>query len=348
MSNIDEKLTQFVEFTGCSTKVARDILEGCQWDVQKAIDFFFGADTPNIPSNPTPKSPSHQSPNLNNQKTITKSPNTIPPTIHPIPKPQPNKTYNLSPNIKHNESTDEPEKLILSGTHEKFNEFRLDAKEKNRWLLVLLTEKPLPISILKQVDLRDFTNTRFVPLEINREEVDGQWFTNAYNVKKYPYYAILDPTTTELVGHYEGKMTSTQRHLFLKEFLHNHPEKGLPIEYEMTDLYNYTLGSSDQSSSSTSESEEVSNGKDDENENTDPGPIVKVMIQLSNGKKTKLEIGENEKIKVLYKKVGSLIKKSIESFKLVVPYPITELNDMSKTILDMKLKNSMIRVEDVI
>ena len=340
MTNIDEKLSQFIDFTGCPSETARDILEGCQWDVQKATNFYFGIESNDTPLKTPPKTPP-QTTNLLNKKT-------------PSPKPPMsniNKQLNLSPLTIHTEPKEKHDKLILSGSHEKFNEYRLDAQDKNRWLLILLTNKPLNISILKQVDLRDFTNTRYVPLEINREESDGQWFSNAYNVKTFPFYAILDPVTTELLDKHEGEMTSLQRQLFLKEFLNKHPEKGRSIDFEMTDLYNYTLGSTSEASSSESDSDvqtgQSQNDENKEDESIDPGPIVKVMIQLENNKRTKIEIGENEKIRSLYKKVASLMKKNMESFKLVVPYPTMELTDMSQTIQEAKLKNSMVHVEDI-
>lgn len=353
MTSTDEKLSQFIELTGTTVHVARDILEACQWDIERATNFFYGVDPPNelpnqTPAAPPPPPPKSPNSNLNTQKAKT-------PSNSPSSKLPPNK-LNLSPHVVHTESQEKPEKLILSGTHEKFNEYRLDAQDKNRWLLVLLTEKPLVTTVLKQVDLRDFTNTRYVPLEINREETDGQWFSNTYNAKELPFYAIIDPMTTELLDKHEGKMTSYQRQLFLKEFLNKHPEKGRSIDDEMTSLYNYTLESSSSEKSSSSDESEKNNEPEknekeekEEPENKeaeDPGPIVKIMIQYSN-KRTKIEIGENEKIKVLYKKVGSLLKKNIESFKLVIPYPNTDLTDLSKTILEMKLKNSMVRVEDV-
>ena len=339
MNEIDEKLTQFIEFTGCSVNEAREILEQSNWDVTKATNFFFGIDAEDQPNlNPRPPvqpvSPSNKLKDPSPK--ITKT------------TPQIYKQVKSPPHIENKEPKEKPEKLILSGTHEKFNVFRLEAKDKNRWLLVLLTSKPLITSVLKSVELRDFINTRYVPLEISREESDGQWFSNAYDVKNYPFYAIIDPATTELFDKHEGEMTSLERQIFLRDFLDKHPEKGRSIDLEVTDLYKFTLDSSSDKSSTNSESDNEENKDDNvtdkENENNDPGPIVKVMIQMSNNKRAKIDIGENETIKILYKKVSSLIKKSVESFKLIVPYTTAEINDISNTISEMKIKKSLVSV----
>ncbi|OHT05180.1 hypothetical protein TRFO_27196 [Tritrichomonas foetus] len=321
----DAIITQFVELTGCSTDVATDILFGCQWDIENAINMYFSnykfstqpvtSHNPGIPS--LPKKSSADAP-LSQQRFFS---NNIPPPKKEV----------------------EQERLILTGNHEKFNEYRLIANDKRRWMLILLSKRPLIQSILGDSRLRDYTNTRYVPLEISLEESDGQWFKSTFKVFDYPCYAIIDPENMECVQRYEGEMKFQEITQFLKTFLQEHPEKGLPIDIDMVDMYNYTLQIFT-SSSDSSDMDVDDDGASKLEQRSDPGTIISIMVQLPNQKRTKIEIGENEKVNSLYKKVASLANIDAGTFKLTIPFPLTELDDKSKTVGEMKLKNAMIVV----
>ncbi|KAH0786326.1 UBX domain-containing protein 7 [Histomonas meleagridis] len=232
------------------------------------------------------------------------------------------------------------EEMILAGKNPKFVEIRKQAQERKRWIAVYLTDKPLKTSVLKHVRLYDMMNCRFVGLEISREEQDGRWFSFTYNVTKTPFLAVIEPTTTECIESIICPLNESEIFNFLYQFLVSHPQYGLPIDVELGQLE----AEIDESDSQESNSQ---NPNPEENvETEDVGSPVSVMVQMPNGKRCKLEIGENSKIKLLYQKVSSLIEKKPGTFKLFL-MPFTELSDQNKTVAEVGCKRSLVRVEEI-
>lgn len=315
MTSQEANIRQLVEIVNCDPDIARDTLIQCGLDLNRAIDILC--------SSPVRMSTTKASP--------------------PKPKLKLDK-YPMIPEKK-------TEKFIAA-TNAEFQQARTEAQDKGRWIVVLLTEKPLPITKLKDPSLKDFTNIRFVPLEINREQSVGQWFYSIYQVHALPYYAIIDPDTKECLDHIHGHLTSSKIADFLKSFLNDHPEKGGLLE---EDLNNFMDSSDSISSSSESDSDSPietndsssnvhsKNNANSEIENEVPaenGNLATVLIQLPNRKKMTIEIGENSTLLSLYKKVASLLNYKLDEFALFIPFPQEQLIEKSKTISELKLNKS--------
>ena len=293
MSDRDEKVAQLVEMTSCALETAIDVLNACDWSLERAVEFLIPGSAPAPPPKP-PKIPAPQ------------------PKYKPTP-PSPPK-----------------EKNITSGTCERFQEQREAAQAKGRWLLVHLTEKPERRSVLADPSLRDFFALRFVGLSLNREEPDGWWFYNTYQIAMVPAFAAIDPETGECMRLLQGDMQAKILYTWMYQFLLDFPQKGLPIELEQVGGV-----------TSSSESSEV----EPESEEVDEGELVTLMVQLPNGKRAKVEIGEAAKVGALYAKVAALLEKKPESFKLSVPF--TDLDDKEKKISEANCVKTLIRVVEL-
>lgn len=297
MADHDEMISNFIEFAQCSAEVASDLLAASNWDFNRAIEFFFGS---------------------------TKE----------QPKMQPQPPPPMKPKKPMNEERPPQERLILAGTNERFQEARKMGTDRNRWLIVFLTEEELPLSVLRCDQLRDFMSCRYIPLEISRDKTDGQWFYHTYQIREVPVFCIIDPLTGELLDKRLGPMSNKDLIIWLRQFLFDHPSKGFPIDIEISRL---------EKDDNETEDEELEETQSEESE--DVGQMIGIMLQMPNGKRTKIEIGENQSVHALQKKVALLTDKKIDEFKLVLA-PFVELDDPSKQMKDLNAKNSLIRVLD--
>ena len=291
MSDRDEKVAQLVEMTGCALDTAVDVLNACGWSLENAVEFLI--------------------------------PGAAPPPAPKIPKISP-------PPSKQKQSPPSPPKEtnVIGGTCEKFQEQRAAAQAKERWLLVHLTEKPERRSILADPSLRDFFALRFVGLSLNREEPDGWWFYNTYQISVVPCFAGIDPETGECMRKFGGDMYPKVLYTWMYQFLIDFPQKGLPIELEQVGGL----------SSSSESSEEEDSAVEDE------GNPVTLLVQLPDGKRSKIEVGDESCVKVLYSKVAALMGRKPDSFKLSVLF--AKLTDMDQKISEAGCLKALIRVVD--
>lgn len=241
---------------------------------------------------------------------------------------------NRSPGKKQNEK------------NSKFNMLRKEALEKQRWMVIYLTEKEIQVSVLKNIGLRDLMNCRFLGLELNKEESDGLMFYNFYGVRKTPYLCVIDPETKERVDEMITDFRIEKIYSFLRQFLIDNPKHGLPIDIEL-DKFEQEIGFSSSQDDSCDDESEQNNEKDVEQKNEEEfGDKVTLMIQIPNGKRFKLEIGQDSKISLLYSKISALLKKDSSEFKLF-KMPFTELSDKDKKLSEMNCKNCLIRVDEI-
>jgi hypothetical protein len=124
---------------------------------------------------------------------------------------------------------------------------------------------------------------------------------------------------------------------WLDSFLRAHPEKGSSV-FQFQAEFELSSGGR-------------ANESDDD---SDPGELVSVMLEFPAEKgqavkRVRVEIGSNEKVKMLYKKAGALIDKRMGEFKLVFHAPgrLVELGDQTEKIGDVKCANCLLRVVHV-
>jgi hypothetical protein len=150
-------------------------------------------------------------------------------------------------------------------------------------------------------------------------------------------YCILDPETGEVldkrVPRAKGASDTDDLLKWLDNFLRDHPEKGSIVQL--------------QAELDVSNSEHVEESDD----GSDPGEPVPVMLEFPGEKgqgvkRVKVEVGNNEKVRVLYKKVQSLVNKRPNEFKLAfhATGKLVELADQSQRIEDVKCANCLLRV----
>lgn len=299
---MEELVLQLTEISGVPVDTARDILENVDWDLQRAIDLILQDTIPEpAPKITTPK----RSPPV--KKVNTK-------VIQSPPK----------------------EKLVTAGTNERFAAMRNQADERNKWMLVVLTKKHQMMPIFRELAVRDYMNMRFVGLDLDMEESDGQWFYHTYSIERVPVFAVIDPVTSECKRMFYGDMTPIELYKWLDQFVKDFPEKGgqwIVLEDLTPEI---SSSSSDTSDSDTAE-EEV---------REEPAVMLTFMVEYPNGKRSRLEIGDNEKVKNLYKKIGQVMERNPNTFKLTVVMG-SDLDDQTKVLKELNCNRALIRVIDV-
>lgn len=254
-----------------------------------------------------------------------------------IPQEQPVvSTPKISPPIKPSQKTrqsPQKEKLVTAGNNDKFVAARKLAQEKRRWMLIYLSEKCHLMPTFNSDVVRDYMTLRFEKLALDKEDADGQWFYHNYSVKSVPLFAAIDPETGESKRLYYGEMSPVDLYKWLEQFLKDFPEKGGPI------FLADPIVEQSSSSESESESEEI------EEEQEDPGATLVLMVQFSDGRRTKMEIGENETVKKLYKKVADLRERKPDSFTLALPFG--DMNDQTKKMKELNCNRALVRVVDL-
>lgn len=305
--NRDDLISQFVSITNSTIGAAADILRAAKWDLDQAINFYYEGGSAQSYAAPTVV---HEQSHSSERAT------------------SPKKSSDKSP---------------------KFNKLRSDALEKRRWMVIYLAQKDAGVPILSNIRLRDLMNCRFLGLELSREESDGMMFFNFYNVRTMPYLCVIDPETKERVGEMCTVISIEKIYNFLRQFLIDHPKYGLPIDVELS-RFEQEIDLSSSRDESSEENEEADEKKDGdsakEKEEEESGEKISLMVQMPNGKKFKLEIGQDSKISLLYSKISALLKKNTSEFKLF-KMPFTELSDMEKKLSEMGCKNCLIRVDEI-
>lgn len=289
---------------------AADILSNVNWDLNLAKDAYlslYGL-APSKPQEPPKDSPK---PQLKTKKVIEK---------------------------EKEKQKEEEFKYVLAETNDKFTEQRNIAQQKQRWLLVYVTptnlkgENPLQATGY----IRDYMNCRFVGFVTSLEEPDGKWVTNAYQIRDHPIYIIIDPVTTEKM---DSTKVTNQKDLaaFLRAFLIKNDKYGMPIDLivQRMEMEDYD---------ETDEDEIEEKVQPNLKPVTDPGKIVTIMVQAPDGKKSKLDIGENELINTLYSQISVLLNLDVNQFSLELPFPPTSISDRSKAVKDYNLKSSLVKV----
>ena len=233
------------------------------------------------------------------------------------------------------------EKLILFDKNIKFMNSRQEALHLQRKCLLVsiypFNDKDIPpLPDFNKEDIFSTIRPRFHYLSLDFYEPDGKWFFKAYNIKKKISFAIIDPETSECNLIIDGPIVSKILNEKLRQFLIENSQKyGLPFDIDL-DLSFINLTDSI-SSSSTSTDEEII-------EKIDEGEIITFIIQFPNGKRIKIEIGENLNINSLYQKVSILAEMDKSLFNLEISFPKIELNDLNKKIKDYPLKKSLIHL----
>jgi hypothetical protein len=222
------------------------------------------------------------------------------------------------------------EKLILATQSSVFQGARDEAVARKRWLIVYISQKPAASSVLKSASLRDFLSLTFHGLDVNMEDLHGRYCATTYGITDFPCILILDPLTGECLTRYEGRMFERDLYGLMHQFLEDHPDLGGPIEEQMR---KYEHPSPEPSISSENEEEPP----------VDTGNIINVGVQMPDGKRTRLAIGELEKVRGLCQKIGTLIEKKPGTFKLFLG--ITQLTDMDITLAELKCDKALVRVQ---
>lgn len=286
----DEKLVQFMAITGLDAGPATEILEAYNYDVDKATEFYLGD---NAKPNPPP---------MTSRNNVQGRP--------PIREKKP-----TTPDI------------IMPEKGERFAKAREQGRTKNRWLCVYVSESPISPSPLASTWIRDLMNMNFLGLEITLEEPDGRWFVSNYGAKDLPIIAIIDPETGEMMETRPGFLADQGLAKYLKDFLRQHSQKGVPIEDELDSLIQYEL-------QEDSESDEPE----------DEGPKISFVLLLPNGKRNKLEIGQNLGLDKLLNVVSRATGHAVGSFRLERTTSRETLDDLHKKIADLDIKNSAVRL----
>lgn len=291
---------------------AADILSNVGWDISQAKDAYMSL----YGITPTKQDP--------------------PPP--PVETPRP--TFKSKKVVEKEKEKEEEFKYVLAETNDKFTERRNLAQTRGRWLVVYVSQ-----TTTKDFDpfkpegyIRDYMNTRFVGFVTSLEEPDGKWVTNAYQIRDLPIYLFIDPVTTEKVDLTKaGNQKDLSR--FMRSFLIKNSKYGLPIDMivERMEMEEFEM---------EEDEEEVVKPSAPKNlpPPADPGKITTQMIQTPDGKKCRIEIGENEYINTLYEKVSLLVSLNTDQFRLDLVLPPQQISDKTKTIKDYNLRNSLIKV----
>jgi hypothetical protein len=306
----DGLISQLIELTGCEADIARDVLEATDWDLSAALPILEKgprASPPHPPARPPPES----------AKVKPK------PARKPRPPPKP-------------PAAPPPETLQIPGTNAKFQDARADARERHRWLFVSIDSTPQAAgSVVAATRLRDFFTLNFKLFQCSTADTDGRWFASAYSIPDVPCFTIIEPVTGEVVDQRAQRMTVDMLFKWFEAFLVEHPEKGQSITQQME--FCEIESSADEAPAEEEEAE-------------DGGTSVGIMVAFPEPNSTKfkrvrIEIGENEKVRNLYRKVEALIQKKAGDFKLVMTLGKTvEMTDQTKRIAEMGCAGALVRV----
>ena len=307
MNNKDQILSEFLSSVRCDIDVARSILDGTNWNLVKAIDMMFST------------------------KVIEHS---------AIPKKKEEKIAIIEP--------EKPkEKLVLFQSNKKFEEARKEAnKSGSRGKCLLLTinssnKDDIMMPSVKRESIFVHLVPRFHFLDLDKDESDAQWFIQAYKVPRVPCIALIDPETSECHMTICRSILSSKLYESLRQFLiKNESKYGLPLDMEIDRFCVNSL-------SSESDSDDIIDKKDHQEEKTiedavDPGKLINIMILLPNGKREKIQIGDNLRILSLYNQASIISGMTPNVFELSISVPLTKLVDMKKKISDFPLKGSQV------
>jgi hypothetical protein len=305
----DGLISQLIELTGCEADVARDVLEAANWDLSAALPILEKSPRTNPPPRPLP------------DRTKPKPKPKIPtkpkrPTKPPVAPP--------------------PETLQIPGTNAKFQEARANALERHHWLFVSIDSTAQgAASVVTATRLRDFFTLNFKLFQCSSADTDGRWFASTYSIPDFPCFTIIEPVTGEVVDQRARRMTVDMLFRWFEEFLAQHPEKGQSItqQMELCDIES----SADEPAA-------------EEEDTQDAGKPVSIMVAFPETSSTRLkrvriEIGENEKVRNLYRKVEALLEKKAGEFKLVMTLDKTvEITDQTKRIAEIGCAGALVRV----
>ena len=315
-------------------KVGEDLLIDCDWDLERAkknVEYLLFPETQISDPTTTKKEEPHY---------ISDDDEEIPQFIK--------------------EKVDMPQKILNLITR---------SKERKKWLLILLFQKEQNPDWINDESLKKVLLSRFEYLITSMERSESQFLVTAYDldVSDSPAYVILDPN--DLIHFKKGNIKGNQNEFanFLNDYLFINTKYGLPITINSYNNYNNnteesnnnsssipsrlhsnqsqnSLSSSPSDSDSAIELEDDENSSNETNSSNDKGEIITIALQTLDRKKCQIEIGENEKISALYKKVSQLIGADENTFSLQISIPLKELSNKNSTIKEENLKNAFLRV----
>jgi hypothetical protein len=219
--------------------------------------------------------------------------------------------------------------IDVSSTSSKFRSARSRAERARRWLLVYLTEVPLGLhSVVNSPVVKDLIATHFVKFECSFFDPEGEWFVQNYGIQSAPCFTIIDPTTGETTAQQEVAMDPTMLYDWLRDYVADRTPAPVPAK----------------------EAPEVGSAEKKEEEVENKGKTVNITVEFPGDNATKMrrvrvEIGENERVGTMYKKVASLIGRKDSDFKLVLALAnLTEMTDRKKTVAEMDCAKTLVRV----
>jgi hypothetical protein len=313
----DGLISHLIEITGCETDVAHDILEGADWNLSAAVSYLRdepGGVRPAV--NPEPVFEADASPRTQSGP--------------------PRRGKSRSPTVVSQIPSRSEGEVDVPGTNAKFRRARARARARaqggHRWLLVYLTEIPLGRhSVLNSPAVKELIARHFVKLECSLMDPDGEWFSRNYVIPSAPCFTIIDPTTGETTAQREVAMDPPLLCNWLASYIADRrPHRDVPEPAKPAE-----------------EAVEVSDGDEDVE---DKGNPVSITVEFpgdtaTSMKRVRVDIGENERVGILYRKVASLIGRKDGNFKLVLALAnVTEMTDRKKTIAEMDCAKALVRV----
>ena len=324
MDNETKLITLLSEFP-IIRRVGEDILIDCDWDLERARKNTQNLFSPHSPNNGEP---------------------------HYISDDD---SEEIPQHIK--EKVDMPQKIHNSLIH---------AKERMKWFLIILFNKDQNYDWVNDENLKRVLLSRYEYMLTSMERPESQFLVTVYDMdaSKYPSYIIFDPN--DIMHPIQGHVNVNQKEFanVLNEFLFVHSKYGLPVSLPNAETPHTTFSTNNKqnsilpqnphlSSSSGTESgkessleDENSKMKQDETVSSpiDKGEIISIGIQTMDKKKCQIEIGENETVSALYKKIAQLINADENTFSLQTSIPMKELKNKKATIKEENLRNAFLRI----
>ena len=301
MIDKDSLLVQILNEFPIIRRVGEDMLIDCEWDLDRA---------------------------RKNLQTL----------FHPQPEIQSQNTFQNKANKEIHYISDDSEE-INSDLNDKVNIDKkiLDlisrAKQRKRWLLIVIFEKDQPGDWLLDSYFTELLNSRFEHFTTSSERPESACLKITYDIYNFPAFLIIDPF--DIFKPNKGKITGTKEEFAetLNEFLFLNPKYGPPLSQYVRKTFQ----------KQNEENEQIKYEEDSDNV-IDLGHIVPIKIQSFDKKATTVEIGENQTILSLYKEVSANLGIDPNTFELQVSYPQKTLNNMKSTIKNEQLNNAFLRI----
>jgi hypothetical protein len=93
----------------------------------------------------------------------------------------------------------------------------------NNFLLLYFTNRKHYTSLFCTNDFKDLIRDRFQFLQLSRADKAGNWLATTFQVKRSPYYTIIDPSCGEFVAICYGEVSLSELGAWLSDFLATAP-----------------------------------------------------------------------------------------------------------------------------